>query len=216
MARIEDRWGPPIDVRSLRQLYAPQEIRPFTPTPAGIDNLALTSVDTFLIRNNGGYQKHEVHFDGYFQVARGQPTTDSWSSCEVYVNMTDIVLHAKSEVKGLGRMKVHRNPDVLSAGQTFAAGGKTAAAACRIAASVVFEVPDRKMSLFNKEPVLLMNGGIKSIPPVEDPNGTAHNYLLPLYSTSDPNGRPVAYLESLRYTVGNYLTQQAVEAIRAR
>src|SRR5712691_4507590 len=150
MARIDESWGPRIETRALRQLYAPQEIRPFTATPAGIDNLALSSIDTFLIRNNGKHEKHEVHFEGYFQVARGQPTTNSWDTCEVYVNMTDIILHAKSSVAGLGRIKVQKNPDVVSAGQVFAAGGKNTLAACRIAASVIFEVPERKMSLFNK------------------------------------------------------------------
>lgn len=210
-----EKWGPQINTQELRELYSPQEIRQYQPTPAGIDNLALSSTDVFLMPVAGGkYEKYEVQFDGYFQVARGAPTSNDWATAEVYVNMTDLRLRSKQPANGLGEIRVRKNPDLVSAGQVFAAGGKAQAAACRIAASVVFEAPERGMSFFNKEPVLLMNGGIKSVPPVEDPNGTAHNYLLPLFNTKDPDGRPVAYLESLRYTVGNYITREAAEALR--
>jgi Family of unknown function (DUF6073) len=215
MAGIE-KWGPEIDIKGLKELYAPQEIKPFTATPAGIDNLALSSIDTFLLPNGGKYEKHEVHFEGYFQVARGAPTSREWATAEVYVNMTDLMLHAKAATKGLGPIRVRKNPDLLSAGQVFAAGGATTLASCRIAASVIFEAPERGLSFFNKEPILLMNGGIKSVPPVEDPNGKAHNYLLPLFDTKHPDGAAVAYLESLHYTVGNYLTKDAADAIRRR
>jgi hypothetical protein len=212
-----ETWGPQVSTQGLPDLYSPQEIRQFSPTPAGIDNLALSSIDVFLLPAAGGsYEKHEVHFEGYFQVARGAPTTNDWATSEVYVNMTDLILRSKQPAKGLGEIRVRKNPDLVSAGQVFASGGKMQAKACRIAASVVFEAPERGMSFFNKEPVLLMNGGIKSVPPVEDPNGTAHNYLLPLYDTKDPNGRPVVYIESLRYTVGNYITREAAELLRRR
>jgi Family of unknown function (DUF6073) len=215
MAGIE-KWGPQIDIGGLRELYAPQEIKPYTATPAGIDNLALSSTDTFWLPVGGKYEQHQVEFDGYFQVARGTPTTQEWGTAEFYVNLTDLVLHSKTAAKGLGSMRVRKNPDILSAGQVFASGGKTAPAACRIAASVIFEASGPGVSLFNKEPILLMNGAIKSVPPVEDPNGKAHNYLLPLFDIKHPDGPAVAYLESLRYTVGNYITKEAADAIRKR
>jgi hypothetical protein len=215
MAGIES-WGPRVDIRGLSELYAPQTIRPFTATQAGIDNLALSSIDVFWLPSSGKYEKHEVHFDGYFQVARAAPTTQDWATAEFHVNLTDLVLHSKTAAKGLGSIRVRKNPDLVSVGQVFAAGGKSAAAACRIATSVVFEASENGMSFFNKEPILLMNGGIKSVPPVEDPNGKAFNYLLPLFDTKNPEGRAVAYLESLRYTVGNYITREAADAIRRR
>ncbi len=209
-----DKWGPQIDTKGLPELYAPQKIQQFTATPAGIDNLALSSVDTFLIPSHGKYQQYKVEFDGYFQVARGAPTTREWATAEVYVNMTDLVLHAKKPIKGLGAMRVRRNPDMVSAGQVLAAGGPTALAKCLIATSVIFDAPELNLSFFNKVPILLMNGGIKSVPPVEDPNGKAHNYLVQFFDTKHPDGKPVAYLESLHYTVGNYLTKTAADAIR--
>jgi hypothetical protein len=215
MAGIEN-WGQRIDTRSLSELYAPQEIKPFTATPAGIDNLALSSIDTFWLPSGGKYEQHEVHFEGYFQVARAAPTTQDWATAEFHVNLTDLVLHSKAAAKGLGSIRVRKNPDLVSAGQVFASGGKSAAAACRIATSVIFETSERGMSFYNKEPILLMNGGIKSVPPLEDPNGKAFNYLLPLFDTKNPDGPAVAYLESLRYTVGNYITKQAADAIRGR
>lgn len=211
-----ENWGPRIDVRNLRELYAPQEIRPFTATPAGIDNLSLSSIDTFWLPRSGKYEQYEVHFDGYFQVARAEPTSKEWGTAEFHVNLTDIVLHSKTAVKGLGSMRVRKNPDLLSAGQVFASGGAQALAKCRIATSVIFEASEHGMSFFNKEPILLMNGGIKSVPPVEDPNGRAFNYLLPLFDTKHPDGPAVAYLESLHYTVGNYITREAADAIRRR
>jgi hypothetical protein len=217
MPRIDDKWGQQIDTKGLEELYAPQQIRPFTATPAGIDNLALSSVDVFLLPEKGGkYARHEVAFDGYFQVARAAPTSKDWETAEFYVNMTDIALHSTKEVRGLGSIHVGINKDVVSAGQVLAAGGPQAAAQCRIAAGVVFAAPERDLNMFNREPILLMNGGIKSVPPVEDPNGKAHIYLLPLYDVKRPDGVPVAYLESLAYTVGNYLSREAVEEIKAR
>ena len=215
MAGIE-KWGPQIDTKGLKELYAPQDIKPYTATPAGIDNLVLSSIDTFWLPQHGKYEQHEVHFDGYFQVARAEPTTKEWATAEFHVNMTDLVLHSKTATKGLGALRVRKNPDLLSAGQVFAAGSANAHAKCRIAASVIFEASERGLSFFNKEPILLMNGGIKSVPPVEDPNGKAYNYLLPLFDTKQPDGPAVAYLESLHYTVGNYITRDAADALRKR
>ena len=94
-----------------------------------------------------------MHFDGYFQVARGAPTTNDWATAEIHVNLTDLVLHSKAAAKGLGSMRVTRNSDFLSAGQVFASGGATALAKCRIATSVIFEASDHGMRFFNKEVV---------------------------------------------------------------
>jgi hypothetical protein len=94
--------------------------------------------------------------------------------------MTDMRLTGRDE--NLGRMNVRLNLAVVSGGQTFAPGVANGAAACRIATGVLFEAPDTGITLFNREPILLMNDAIESVPPVEDPNGAAHVYLLPLYS----------------------------------
>jgi hypothetical protein len=59
-----------------------------------------------------------------------------------------------------------------------------------------------------------MNNAIESIPPVEDPNGKAHIYYLPFFDITNPKGRPVAYLTSLQYTVGNYITEDEAKNIR--
>lgn len=61
-----------------------------------------------------------------------------------------------------------------------------------------------------------MNDAIKAVPPVEDANGTAHIYNLPLYDVKNPQGRPVAYLRSIKYTVGNYITLDEAKAFRAQ
>lgn len=204
-------WGPKIDINGLPDLYAPQErIREFSPTPGGIDNLSLTSTDVFNIPGRGEF---EVQFSGYFRVARQNPTRDDWATSEVFVNMLDIRL--KGHADGIGGVSVSINPEVVSAGQVFAnRGGATVAKACRIAAAVRFEMEDVGVTAFNKEPILLMNEGITSIPPVEDPRGEAHIFLLPLYDVRNPDGRPIAHLSRLRYTVGNYISRDEAERLR--
>jgi len=177
----------------------------------GIDNLALSSVDHFSIPGKGDF---DVSFDGYFRVARDNPTTNDWATAQVFVNMVDMNLSGSHQ--DLGRINVRINPDVVSSGQTFGPGAENQAAKCRISAGVIFDFPDQRITVFNKEPILLMNDAIDSIPPVEDPNGAAHIYRLPLYSTADPNGQPVAYLNSLRYTVGSYLTQAQAASLQSR
>ena len=153
----------------------------------------------------------KVKFDGYFRVARENPTTEDWATAEVYVNMIDIFL--RGNVPGIGQITVRTNPDVVSPGQVLAPGGPRIPAKCRIGAAAIFDVPGMS-TLFNKEPILLMNNGIKSIPPVEDPNGVAHLSYLPLYDRTYPKGRPVAYLTSLKYPVGNYITRAQAKRIR--
>ena len=74
-------------------------------------------------------------------------------------------------------------------------------------------IPDPRMGAGNFG-TLSTPDGITSIPPVEDPNGYAHLFNLPLFDMANPDGRPVAYLRSLRYTVGNYVTQAQAMALR--
>ncbi len=196
-------WGPPISTRGLRDLYAPQKTRKRTLPPAGIDNLHLGSTDTFEIPGRG---EIVVDFKGFFRVARGNPTSDNWATGDVYVNLIDLYLEGESSE--LGKIIVRHNPDRVSAGQTFAAGKQNAAAKCRIAANVTFNAVQAGITLNHAEPILLMNDAIDSIPPVEDPNGKAHIYRLPLFADAKAGSKPFGYLTSLHYTVGNYLSEE--------
>jgi hypothetical protein len=200
-----------IELAGLQDLYHPQTVRPYTAPPGGIDNLHLSSVDKFLIPGRGEFT---VDFRGMMQIARDHPTTRDWASASVFVNLTEMAL--KGTHPDLGRITVTRNPAVISPGQTFGPGVSSAPAACRIAAGVQFEAPDMGLTLFNREPILLMNDAIDSIPPLEDPNGSAHLYRLPLYDARNPNGKPAAYITSLRYTIGNYVTNAEASAFRAQ
>lgn len=210
MAKLTiSNWGRTVSTTELKDLYRPTEIRKFYATPGGIDNLALSSIDTFFIPGRGEF---EVKFDGYFRVARSNPTSDNWAEAEWFVNMVDLRLQGSSPQ--FGQMNVRLNKDTVSPGQVFAAGDLDAAAKCRIATGVTFELADLGLTVFNKEPILLMNDAIESVPPVEDPNGEAHIYRLPLFSTEDPDTEPVAYLTRLRYTVGNYIAEEEAEKFR--
>jgi hypothetical protein len=197
----DKEWGPKVSTRGAKDLFAPHKVRPRTVPPPGIDNLHLSSQDTFELPGRG---EVVAEFKGFFRVARAAGTTKDWATAEVHVNMVDIYL--EGEADGVGPIIVRANRDRVSPGQTFGAG-QQGVQKCRIAAAVTFEAPELGVTLFNKEPVLLMNDAIDSIPPVEDPNGAAYIYRLPLFDTSKEDGKPFGYLTQLRYTVGNYVTQ---------
>ena len=204
------QWGPRIQVAGLVDLYHPQQVKSFVVPPGGIDNLSLNSVDKFLIPGRGEFS---VNFGGMMQIARANPTSRDWAAANVYVNMLEMNLRASHP--DLGKILVKQNPALVSPGQTFGSGLATAPAKCRIAAGVTFEAPDMGVTMFNREPILLMNDAIESIPPIEDPNGAAHLYRLPLFDTRKPDGEPVAYITGLNYTIGNYLTRADAAAFRA-
>jgi hypothetical protein len=206
-------WGPKIEAQRLEDLYAPQEVKPFTIAPPGIDNLGLEATDVFFIPGRGEF---EVSFKGYLRVARAEPTSPDWDTATVYVNL--VGLYLEGEAEGLGPIRVRANPDRLSAGLTLGpalTGGQSGGVAkCRIATAATFESPAFGSTIFNKEPILLMNDGIEAIPPIEDPNGEAFIYYLPLFHSERPDQEPVAFLQRLRYTVGNYLTENDARAFR--
>ena len=214
----QELWGPRVDLTGLEELYAPRKVAPYTVVPGGIDNLGLHSTDVFEIsRFDAG--AFEVNFNGYFRVARSHPTTMDWTTFSVQVNIIDLQLSGSHPE--LGDIKVRLNPDVVSTGQIFPAKPSEAAktdpddAQCRIATAAIFELSVLGVSLFNKEPILLMNNHVRSIPPVDDPSGQALLYKLPLFDVEDPRGLPLAYLTSLRYGADHYLTREQVEAIQA-
>jgi len=166
-------WGPRVNLSGLKENYKGTKVEPYTATPAGIDNLALHSTDVFTIPGKGEYS---VDFSGYFRVARDHPTTTDWTTFSIFVNIIDLRLYGKH--KELGNIAVSLNPEILSTGQLFPAATARGAAKCRIATGVVFDLPQLGLSVFNKEPILLMNEHVTSIPPVDDPNGHALLFML--------------------------------------
>lgn len=203
-------WGRRVNLSGLKDNYKGTKVKPYTVTPGGIDNLALHSTDIFMIPGKGDFT---VDFSGYFRVARDNPTTNDWTTFEILVNIIDLRLNGKH--KEIGEIKVSLNPDVLSSGQIFPAKALRGAAKCRIATGVVFDLPQLGLSLYNKEPILLMNEHITSVPPVDDPNGHALLFMLPLFDRTNPTGKAVAYLTSLRYGADNYITEAEVKSLRA-
>lgn len=202
-------FGPRVDSTNLRDIYAPEEVEQYTVRPGGIDNLALHSTDVFSIPDQGEFT---VDFSGYFRVVRSDPTTDDWASAEIQVNIVDLRLSGQDSE--LGEVRVSLNPDITSSGQMFAAPGPQSPKACRIATGAIFEMPRLGISVFNKEPILLMNEHVVRMPPVDDPNGHALLFRLPLYDRAAPDGNPVAYLTSLRYGADNYVTEEEARSFR--
>jgi hypothetical protein len=197
-------YGPRIELEDLEDLYAGQQVQPFQPTPAGIDNLGITSVDTFKVPGMGEFT---VEFSGHVRVARSEPTSEEWASAEVYTNL--IEMRMEGESPELGPIAVTLNPECLSAGQIrtpFTDEHLTRPEkACRMAVGAQFDLPKLGLTLYNKEPVVLTIDNVHAIPPAGNPGQGQIYRMLPLYNRADPEGRPVAYLTSLSFAMGTYL-----------
>jgi hypothetical protein len=207
-------WGPRIDLEELTNLYDPQTVQPYTPPAPGIDNLGITSVDTFMIPGQG---EVTVQFTGFVRVARSEPSTTSWNDSEVYTNLIEMCM--RGEAPGIGPIVVTLNPDILSTGQLRTPWAVQCEAqpekACRMAVAAHFDLPELGKTLFNKEPIELTIDHVQMIPPAGNPGEGRIYQVLPLFDTTDPDGRPAAYLTGLQFRMGNYVKQAQIESILA-
>jgi hypothetical protein len=202
-------YGPRVDLEGLPDLFEPQTVMPYTPPPAGIDNLGISSLDVF---NVPGVGEFTVEFQGYVRVARSEPTTSDWVTSEVYTNL--IEMRMEGEHPELGAISVTLNSDCLSTGQirtpfTDETAAGQPAKACRMAVGAVFSLPKLGLTLYNREPVILTIDDVRSIPPAGNPGKGQIYRMLPLYDRSNPDGAPVAYLTSLQFRMGTYLPDGA-------
>lgn len=198
--------GVPIDFPRLDNLFGPRQVEPFTPPPTGIDNLGITSRDSFYVPSLG---ELTVDFSGYVRVARSRPSADDWVNAEVYTNLIEMRMVGQSD--RIGEIIVTLNPEYMSAGQLRTPFEDLAKAqpekACRMAVGAIFEVPRLGKSFFNKEPIELTIDNVRAIPPAGNP-GVGRIYRhLPLYDMEDPQGPVAVYLTALNFVMGTYLTQ---------
>jgi hypothetical protein len=207
-------YGPRIDLRELENLYAPQTVPQFTPPPPGIDNLGIASTDRFMMPGIG---EVTVEFKGYVRVARSKPTTDRWVDSEVYTNLIEMCMRGDSPETG--PIIVTLNPGVLSTGQLRTPHGNADCdqpeKACRMAVAAQFELPRFGKTLFNKEPIELTIDKVRAIPPAGNPGDGRIYQILPLYDRDDPEGLPAAYLTSLKFAMGNYITEAYIQETAA-
>ena len=198
-------YGPRVPLEGVPNLYAGTPVTQWATPAPGIDNLGISSVDTFAVP---GFGEFTVKFDGWVRVVRSQPTADEWSGAEVYTNLIEMKMTGESDE--LGTITVTLNPQCLSAGQIRTpfdpyAGEGPSAKACRMAVGAMFDVPKLGLKLYNKEPVILTIDDVRSIPPAGAPGKGQIYRMLPLYDVAHPEKEPVAYLTSLRFTMGGYL-----------
>jgi Family of unknown function (DUF6073) len=199
-------YGPRVSI-DVPNLYAGTLVTPWTPPEPGIDNLGISSVDTFAIPGVGEYT---IEFKGWVRVVRSEPTAGDWAPAEVYTNLIEMKMIGESDE--LGTITVTLNPECLSAGQIRTpfdpyAGEGPSAKACRMAVGVLFEVPKLSMTLYNKEPVILTIDDVRQIPPAGAPGKGQIYRMLPLFDKAHPDREPVAYLTSLRFQMGSYITK---------
>jgi len=200
-------YGPRVPL-NVPNLYAGTKVTPWATPSAGIDNLGISSIDTFAVPGVGEYT---VPFDGWVRVVRSPCTADEWSAAEVYTNLIEMKMTGSCEE--LGTITVTLNPDCLSAGQIRTpfdpyAGEGPSAKACRMAVGCIFDVPKLDLTLYNKEPVILTIDDVRQIPPAGAPGKGQIYRMLPLYDTRNPENAPVAYLTSLRFAMGGYLNKE--------
>jgi len=212
--RQQVAWGPRINLDELRNLYDPQTVEPYTPPPPGIDNLGISSVDTFMIPGKG---EVEVEFTGYVRVARSKPTTAGWNDSEVFTNLIEMCM--RGEAPGVGRIVVTLNPDILSTGQLRtpwdAQQQEQPEKACRMAVAALFDLPDLGITVFNKEPIELTIDHVQAIPPAGNPGEGRIYQVLPLFDRANPEGLPAAYLTSLHFRMGSYVTAAHIDGVLA-
>jgi len=206
-------YGPEVNLDLLQDLFAPQTVPPFTPPPTGIDNLGISSTDTFYVVGKGDFT---VDFRGFVRVARSVPTTDEWTSSEVYTNL--IEMRMVGEAPGIGRIIATLNPECLSTGQLRTPFAdmhcEQPEKACRMAVGALFRLPQLGLVLFNKEPIELTIDNVRAIPPAGSPGVGRIYRMLPLFNMDDPDGAPVAYLTALDFAMGTYITKAELEALR--
>ncbi|HEX2028069.1 MAG TPA: DUF6073 family protein [Nitriliruptorales bacterium] len=205
-------YGRPVNRDGVPDRFAGTPVEPWTTPQAGIDNLGITSVDTFAVPGVGEFT---VPFEGYVRVVRSPCTAVDWAEAEVYTNLIEMKMVGRSQE--LGDIVVRLNPDCLSAGQIRTpfdpyAGEGPSAKACRMAVGCLFDVPALGMTLFNREPVILTIDDVRQIPPAGAPGKGQIYRMLPLHDVADPDGEPVAYITSLRFTMGGYLTPEELQA----
>jgi hypothetical protein len=198
---------------NLPNLFGPRKVEPFTPPPTGIDNLGITSTDTFYVPGKGEFK---VQFQGYVRVARSRPTAHDWVNAEVYTNLIEMRMQGTAE--GLGSIGVSLNPEYLSTGQLSTPFEDRCQAqpekACRMAVGAFFNVPSLGVTLFNKEPIELTIDNVRAIPPAGNPGLGRIYRMLPLFDRQNPEGMPVAYLTALDFAMGTYLTELELAAWR--
>jgi hypothetical protein len=214
MTPVASSTPPRIDLDTLPNLYAPQTVPPYTPPATAIDNLGMTSTDTFVVVGKG---ELKVDFTGYVRIARSQPTTDVWNTSEVYTNLIEMCMHGQAPE--VGPIVVTLNPEFLSTGQFSTPFGDEVrdrpAKAWRMAVGALFHLPLLNKTLFNKEPILLTIGDVRTIPPVGHPGLGLIHRMLPLYDQDDAEGPPAAYLTALKFAMGTYITKADIERIKA-
>lgn len=201
-------YGRPVTTDGVPNRYSGTDVTPWTPPVPGIDNLGITSVDTFAVPGVGEYT---VSFSGYVRVVRSEPTHDEWSKAEVYTNLIEMKMEGSCEE--LGPITVTLNPDCLSAGQIRTpfdpyAGEGPAAKACRMAVGAIFDMPKLGLKLVNKEPIILTIDDVRQIPPAGSPGKGQIYRMLPLHDINRLDDAPVAYVTSLRFTMGGYLPEE--------
>jgi hypothetical protein len=202
------RFGRPVTTDGVPNRYAGTPVVPWRPTEPGIDNLGISSVDTFAVPGVGEYT---VEFKGYVRVVRSEPTSTEWASTEVYTNLIEMKM--VGECEELGQITVSLNEECLSAGQIRSpfdpyAGEGPSAKACRMAVGAIFDMPKLGLKLMNREPIILTIDDVRSIPPAGAPGKGQIYRMLPLVDVGTPDGEPVAYLTSLRFTMGGYLAAE--------
>jgi Family of unknown function (DUF6073) len=206
------KYGRPVGTDGVPNLYAGAVVVPWTAPDRGIDNLGVSSIDTFAVPGVGEYT---VAFDGYVRVVRSEPTSRQWSEAEVYTNL--IEMRMVGHCDELGTITVVLNPDCLSTGQIRTpfdpyAGEGPSAKACRMAVGAIFHMPKLAMRLVNKEPIILTIDDVRQIPPAGAPGKGQIYRMLPLHDIERPDNEPVAYVTSLRFTMGGYLSPQELAA----
>jgi hypothetical protein len=212
-ARPKVEWGPRVELDGVPDLFAGTGVEPYRPPVPGIDNLGITSTDTFMVPGRG---EVTVDFKGYVRVARSKPTAPGWNQAEVFTNL--IEMYMRGDHPEAGPILVTLNPDYLSAGALWTPPADMAcdrpAKSCRMAVNALFHLTRMGLTVFNKEPITLTIEDVRKIPPAGNPGMGRIHEKLPLYDRAAPDGRPVADITALKFAMGTYLDEAELRRLR--
>ena len=181
------------------------ELHLFTMPKGGLDRLNFVTWDTIEVL---GYGEDTIELRGHYAIERADPTSADWREASVDIRMRELSVAGVSQKFGRIHASVNNDIGKQSGGQvrpgTALGGFADSPKLCEMFGYMKFDLPDARMTVFNKEPILLQHN-ITHIPPIGQGGGTRGRVEVSLYHIDDPDGPPVAILRQVKTHIGSWV-----------
>ncbi|GCE15787.1 hypothetical protein KTT_56460 [Tengunoibacter tsumagoiensis] len=178
------------------------DLQLFTMPEGGVDALSFITWDTIEVIGKG---EETIEFHGSYTIERANPTSADWAEASIDITMRDLNVNGTSKL--VGRVHVSTNAEMgISAGQVRTGttyDAPNSPKMCQMYGYMKFDLLDLGVTVFNKEQIVLEHT-ITHVPPIGQGGGTGY-VNIPLYSTIDPDGAPIAILHRVKTHIGAWL-----------